>query len=93
MNPFVKYDVSLFDMNTACFDNALAEYFRRHEADVMNEIFTLWMWQTMPWFCVMRTRTWLKFSAPGSRKLFWKWGAPQSFNTIDIKEHYPSIAN
>jgi regulator of protease activity HflC (stomatin/prohibitin superfamily) len=26
--------------------------------------------------------------APGARKLFWKWGAPQSFEVIDIKENY-----
>ncbi len=88
MNPFVKYDVSLFDMNNACFDNALAEYFRRHEAEVMTENFHVMDVADDAVVLRYENRNLVEILAPGSRKLFWKWGAPQSFEVIDIKEHY-----
>lgn len=88
MNPFVKYDLTMFDMNNVCFDNALAEYFRRHEPEVLNENFHVVDVADDEVVLRYENKNLIEILAPGSRKLFWKWGTPQSFEVIDIKNNY-----
>ncbi len=88
MNPFVKRDVAVFDMNEARFDHALAEYFRRHETDVLNENFHVIDVADDAVVLRYENGNLVEILAPGSRKLFWKWGAPQTFEVIDIQENY-----
>lgn len=88
MNPFVKYDLTLFDMNNVCFDNALAEYFRRHEPEVLNENFHVVDVADDEVVLRYENKNLIEILAPGSRKLFWKWGAPQTFEVVDIKNNY-----
>jgi regulator of protease activity HflC (stomatin/prohibitin superfamily) len=88
MNPFVKYEASVFDMNNACFDHALAEYFRRHETDVMNENFHVVDVADDAVVLRYENQNLVEILAPGSRKLFWKWGARQAFETVNIKDSF-----
>ncbi|WP_428717790.1 slipin family protein [Undibacterium curvum] len=85
---FATYTCQLVDMGKVEFDGPFAEYLRQHEAAVTEENF--YVADVGDEEVVLRYEhaSLVEILAPGSRKLFWKWGAAQSFERVSIRENY-----
>ncbi len=85
---FGKYSAQIFDMDNVRFQHACAESLRRHEIDVVNENFHIVDVGDEEVVLRYENKSLVEILAPGSRKLFWKFGAEQSFDTIDISQNF-----
>lgn len=85
---FGKYTAQIFDMDNVRFQHACAESLRRHEVDVVNENF--YVVDVADQAVVLRyeDKSLVEVLAPGTRKMYWKFGAEQEFQTIDISSNF-----
>ncbi|MBC3882480.1 slipin family protein [Undibacterium sp. LX40W] len=85
---FGKYSAQIFDMDNVRFQHACAESLRRHEVDVVNENF--YVVDVADEAVVLRyeNQSLVEILAPGTRKMYWKFGAEQEFQTIDISANF-----
>lgn len=85
---FGNYQFQMFDMDKVLFDNPFAEYLRRHEPAVVAENFEMIDVGDEEVVLRYENGSLAEIHPPGTRKLFWKWGAPQQFETVNIAEEY-----
>lgn len=85
---FRNYSAQIFDMDNVRFQHACTESLRRHEADVVAENFHLIDVADQAIVLRYENQSLVEILAPGSRKMFWKFGAEQSFETIDISKDF-----
>ena len=85
---FTSYQVQMFDMEKVQFENSLAEYLRRQELEIVNENFHVADVADEAVVLRYENGSLAEILPPGTRKLFWKWGAPQVFEVIDISQTY-----
>jgi regulator of protease activity HflC (stomatin/prohibitin superfamily) len=85
---FTPYQVQIFDMEKIQFENSLAEYLRRQEPEIVKENFHIADVADEAVVLRYENASLVEILPPGTRKLFWKWGAPQVFETIDISQTY-----
>ncbi len=85
---FTEYQVQIFDMEKVQFENSLAEYLRRQEPEIVNENFHIADVADEAVVLRYENGSLVEILPPGTRKLFWKWGAPQVFEVIDISQTY-----
>jgi regulator of protease activity HflC (stomatin/prohibitin superfamily) len=95
-SPFVDYTVQKFDMENVRFENSMAEYLRRQETAITEENFHIVDVADEAVVLRYENGSLVEILPPGTRKLFWKWGAPQVFEAIDISQTYqvsPKLMN
>ncbi|TXI95153.1 MAG: slipin family protein [Burkholderiaceae bacterium] len=92
-DPFKKYSAQMFDMDNVRFQHACAESLRRHEADVVVENFHVIDVEDQAIVLRYENKSLVEILAPGSRKLYWKFGAEQAFESIDISQDFSVTKN
>lgn len=85
---FGAYSAQIFDMDNVRFEHPCAESLRRHEADVVNENFYVVDVADEAVALRYENNSLVEILAPGTRKLFWKFGAEQHVETIDISSNF-----
>ena len=83
----------MFDMDNVRFQHVCAESLRRHEADVVAENFHVIDVEDQAIVLRYENKSLVEILAPGSRKLYWKFGADQAFESIDISQDFAVTKN
>ena len=85
---FTEFTAQVFDMDNVRFENAIAESLRRHEPEVVAENFHVVEVADEAVVLRYENQCLVEIMSPGTRKLFWKFGAEQTFEVINIAEQY-----
>ena len=85
---FTEFTAQVFDMDNVRFEHAIAESLRRHEPEVVAENFHVLEVADEAVVLRYENQSLVEIMSPGTRKLFWKFGAEQTFEVINIAEQY-----
>lgn len=85
---FTEFTAQVFDMDNVRFEHAIAESLGRHEPEVVAENFHVVEVADEAVVLRYENQSLVEIMSPGTRKLFWKFGAEQTFEVINIAEQY-----
>lgn len=87
-DPRKRYDVCAFALESGKFEHALADHLRRHEPALIAEHFHAFDLGDEEAGLRFENEILVEILAPGSRALYWKAGAPQRLERIDLSREY-----